>query len=420
MIMVIPQLVLTMLACLTFNDIINNYAAGNKNLFDKKFKNGLIAFGGLIGLTVVLYFTSGFYNEQDLSVLKQVKDLQPQVKEPIMSFFTALKEDRQALMINSIIRSLVFISIAGGLIYFYTKGVIKKQLLTILLTLAVFVDAITIDTKYFNSENFQDAEEYEANFSPSPADQQLLQDKSFYRVFNTTTSPFQDAKTSYYHYSVGGYNPAKLSLYQDLIENQLSKSPSNMPVFNMLNTKYFITGSPASPQVQLNPGALGQAWFVKTVKVVADAAAEMKALDNFNPKDTAIAQKQFVNTIKYNRNSADSNASIQLVNNDNDIVTYKSVNKNNGFGVFSEVYYDRGWLAFIDGKETAIAKVDYVLRGLSIPAGNHTIVFKFLPAAYKIGCLTTSIFTVVLILIILAALFMEYRKRRTGFTKINV
>lgn len=411
MIMVIPQLVLTMLACLTLNDLIKNNTTGKQILFDKKFKNGLIAFGVLVGLTLILYMTSDFYNAQDKNIIKQIKDVQPQIKEPVMSFFTALKEDRQALMINSIIRSLIFIGIATGLIYLYKKGTIKQQLLTILLTLAVFIDVITIDTKYFNSDNFQDAEEYEATFNPTPVDQQLLQDKSFYRIFNTTTSPFSDAMTSYYHYSVGGYNPAKLSLYQDLIENQLAKSPLNMPVLNMLNTKYFITGNPASPQVQLNPEALGQAWFVKTVKIVDGPAAEMKALDNINPKDTAVAQKQFENIIKYDANPADSSASIQLVNNDNDIVKYKSANKNNGFGVFSEVYYDRGWKAYIDGKETAIAKVNYVLRGLSIPAGNHAIEFRFEPQAYKIGSTFTSVFQVVLLLLIVVAVFVTLRKK---------
>lgn len=420
MIMVIPQLVLTMLACLTINHLIaekvsNNVTQkviNNKNLFDKKFKNGLIAFAALVGLTLILYFTSDFYSTQDKAVLKQVKDLQPQVKEAVMSFFTALKEDRQALMFNSIIRSIIFIGIATGLIYFYKKGIIKQLLLTILLTLTVFIDVITVDTKYFNSDNFLDAEEDKSTFNPTPADQQILQDKSFYRVFNTTAGPFTDAKQSYYHNSIGGYNPAKLSIYQDLIEYQLSKSPANMAVFDMLNTKYFITGNPASPQVQLNPGALGQAWFVKTVKIVDGPAAEMKALDNFNPRDTAVAQKQFESIIKYDSNAADSAASIQLVNNDNDIVQYKSGNKNNGFGVFSEVYYDRGWKAFIDGKETAIAKVNYVLRGLSIPAGNHTIEFRFKPQAYIIGCAFTSVFQIVMLLLLAVAVFMEVRNRK--------
>ena len=435
MIMVIPQLVLTILACLTINYLItekvsNNITGkannnitqkviNNKNFFNKNFKNGLIAFGVLVGLTLLLYFASDFYSLQDKAVLKQVKDLQPQVKEPVMSFFTALKEDRQALMLNSIIRSLIFISIATGLIYFYKKGIIKQLLLTILLTLTVFIDVITIDTKYFNGDNFLDAEEDKSTFNPTPADQQILQDKSFYRVFNTTAGPFTDAMQSYYHNSVGGYNPAKLSIYQDLIEYQLAKSPANMPVFNMLNTKYFITGNPASPQVQVNPGALGNAWFVKNVKLVNTPLEEMNALNNFHPKDTAVANKVYANAVKYDANAFDSSANIRLIKNDNDYIQYESNNSHNGFGVFSEVFYDRGWKAFIDKKETPVVKVDYVLRGLSIPSGKHNIEFRFEPMAYKTGSMTTSIFTVVLLLIILTAIFMEYKDYRKRTSKVN-
>jgi hypothetical protein len=418
MIMVIPQLVLTILACLLLNHLIENNLPADKNLFNKKFKNGLIAFGVLIGLTLVLYFSSDFYNFQDKELLKQVKDLQPQVKEPVMSFFTALKEDRQALMLNSIVRSIIFIGIAIGLIYFYKKGIIKQLLLTILLTLTVFIDVITVDTKYFNSENFLDAEEDQAAFTPTPADQQILQDKTFYRVFNTTVSPFSDTKQSYYHNSIGGYNPAKLSIYQDLIEYQLSKSPANMPVFNMLNTKYFISGNPSSPQVLPNPGALGNAWFVKAVKLVTTPLEEMNALTDFHPKDTAVANKEYASAVKYVNNAPDSSANIRLIKNDNDYIQYESNNNHNGFGVFSEVFYDKGWLAYIDNKETPIAKVNYVLRGLSIPSGKHNIEFKFEPKVYKLGSMITSIFTIVLLLIILAAIFMEYKEQRKA-TKVT-
>lgn len=410
MIMVIPQLVLPILACLTINHVIQEKASTGKNIFDKKFKKGLVAFGVLVVMALLIYATSDFYSGQDKMVLKQVKDLQAQIKEPVMSFFNSLKEDRQALMLNSIIRSIIFIGIATGLIYLFKKGIIKQQLLAILLTVAVFLDVITIDTKYFNSDNFQDPDEYEANFSPSPADQQILQDKSFYRVLNTTVSPFSDAMPSYYHNNVGGYNPAKLSIYQDLIERQLSKSPLNMPVYNMLNTKYIITGNPSSPQAQLNTGALGNAWFVKAVKFTNSAEEEMNALNDFHPKDTAVVNKEFQNAVKFDAGALDSSAAIKLIKNDNDYIKYESNNSHNGFGVFSEVYYDRGWKAFIDNKETPIVKVNYVLRGLSIPSGKHTIEFRFEPQVYKISSTITTVFSVILILLILGVIFIEYRE----------
>ncbi len=417
MLMVIPQLVLPMLACLSLNRILI-HTAGEKTLLQKNIQKGMIATAAVIVVALLIYFTSDFYSAHDQDIIKRVRDLQPQVKEPVMSFFSSLKEDRQALMLSSILRSFIFIAIAAALIYFFIKDRIKSLALTIAFTVLSFSDVMAIDTKYLNSGNYQEPEEYDNNFTPSAADQQILQDKSFYRVFNTSGNPFQDAMPSYYHNSIGGYNPAKLSIYQDLIERQLSKSPLNMPVFNMLNTKYFITGNPPNLQAQTNPGALGNAWFVKAVKLVDGPEQEMDALNDFHPKDSAVANKEFQSAIKYD-NALDSAAKIRLIKNDNDYIQYESNNTHNGFGVFSEVFYDRGWKAFIDNKETAIAKVNYVLRGLSIPAGKHNIEFKFEPSAYKLGSTVTTISTVIMILIILAVIFQEYTEYRKRMSKLT-
>ncbi|MDB5230241.1 MAG: hypothetical protein JWN76_1046 [Chitinophagaceae bacterium] len=419
MTMVIPQLVLPILACLSLNAIINYPLVVNKELFRKRFRNGLITTGVFFAIALMLYVSADFFTKADHYIIDQVKNLQQEVKEPVMSFLNALKEDRQALMINSILRSLFLILAAAGLIYIYLKGKIKPLLLTIIITVISFAEVMAVDVVYLNKDNYQEQEEYNGNFTPSAVDQQLLQDKSFYRIFNTTTDPFNDAMTSYYHNSVGGYNPAKLSIYQDLVERQLAKSPLNMPVYDMLNTKYFIAGNPAgggAPQVQLNPGALGNAWFVKNVKFVNGPEAEMTALNQFSPKDTAIVDQRFKQDVNYDQNGTDTTASIRLVKNDNDYIAYESVNAKNGFGVFSEVYYDRGWKAFIDNKETAIAKVNYVLRGLSIPAGKHKLEFKFEPQAHKLGSTITSIFQVILILLILAAVGMLVKNSRRPTT----
>lgn len=157
----------------------------------------------------------------------------------------------------------------------------------------------------------------------------------------------------------------------------------NRQVLNMLNTKYIIVNNPATnkPEVQLNPEALGPCWFVKTVQFVNGPAAVMKALNNFTPKDTAIIDAAQQSLVNYT-NTTDTAASIQLVKNDNDIIHYVSNSSSNGFAVFSEIYYNRGWKAYIDGKEVPIIQTDYVLRGLSIPAGKHEIVFEFKPASY--------------------------------------
>jgi hypothetical protein len=410
MLMVIPQFVLPMLACLSLNRILM-HTAGEKNLLQKKIQKGMIATGVLIVIAFLIYLMSDFYTVRDQAIIKHVRDVQPQIKEPVMSFFSSLKEDRQSLMLNSILRSFIFIAIAAALIYFFVKDKIKSLALAVAFTVLSFSDVMAIDTRYLNSGNYQDAEEYENNFTPSAADQQILQDKSFYRVFNTIGSSFQDAMPSYYHNSVGGYNPAKLSIYQDLIERQLSKSPLNMPVFNMLNTKYFITGNPSGPQAQLNPDALGNAWFVKAVRLVKTPLEEMNTLNDFHPKDSAVANEEFKTVIHYDAAGFDSTSNIRLIKNDNDYIQYESNNSHNGFGVFSEIFYDRGWKAYIDNKETPIARVNYVLRGLSIPSGKHNIEFKFVPQAHKIGSAFTTIFQIVMLLLVAVTIFVTMRNK---------
>ena len=185
------------------------------------------------------------------------------------------------------------------------------------------------------------------------------------------------ALVAYHHKTVGGYNPAKLSIYQDLIENQWYKFPKCMPTANMLNTKYFITGNIANDTIA-NKEALGNVWFVKGIQYEKDAASVMKALDNFNPRDTAIVEEKdkiaSLSTI-----GQDSLATIQLISNNNDDLLYKSNASKEQLAVFSEIYYAKGWKAYIDNKETPIVKVNYVLRGLVVPAGKHEIKFELKP-----------------------------------------
>ncbi len=414
MTLVIPQLVLPVLACLSLDKILTYDTLRDKTTFTKKFRNGLIAVGAFILIALMVYVGADFYSDKDLEVLKQVRNIpQTQVKEPLLAFFTGLKQDRQSLMLGTIFRTLFLSAIGAALIYFFFKGKLKPLVLTIVFAVLAFGDVMAVDLKYLNTDAYQDKEEYDTNnFTATTADKAILQDKGFYRVFNTTRDPFNDAMTSYFHHSVGGYNPAKLSIYQDLIEKQLAKSPVNLAVFNMLNTKYFIVGNPGNPQVQQNPDALGNAWFVKEVKWVNGAAEEMAALDHFSPRDTAVVDKQYQPLVHFDAGKANSAAVIQLVNNDNDYIEYSSSNASNGFGVFSEVYYNRGWKAFIDGKETPIAKVNYVLRGLSVPAGKHKIEFKFEPAAHVTGSRITAICQILLVLLFAGGLFADWRNRK--------
>jgi hypothetical protein len=223
---------------------------------------------------------------------------------------------------------------------------------------------------------------------------------------------FNDAITSYHHRSIGGYHAAKLSLYQDLIANQLAKQPMNMQVVNMLNTKYVIVPDSAGrPMAQMNPDALGSAWLVNRIRFVPNAAMEMKALNDFNAAEEAVVQESFKSSIP-KMPVPDSTATVKLDKNENDVVNYSFNASTDQFVVFSEVYYDRGWKAFIDGKEAPIVKTNYVLRGLYVPAGSHKIEFRFEPESYTMGSRITSISQIILVAVFLIALFMEFRRRK--------
>jgi uncharacterized membrane protein YfhO len=264
-------------------------------------------------------------------------------------------------------------------------------------------------------------------------DKQILADKSYFRVFNLV-NPFNENFTAYHFHAVGGYHPAKLRIYQELIERQLSQelniaastlqtNPAGLdsvqiPALNMLNTKYIIAKDPNTGNTsftQQNNGALGPVWFVKSLKVVNDAKEEMASFATLNPKDTAVLQKSFRDKISGATNWS-AEGSIKLDKNDNDLVEYSSSSNEEQFAVFSEVFYDAGWKAFIDEKQVPILKVNYVLRGLQVPAGSHKIIFKFEPDDYFLGRKLTTVFTIALLLLFAAAIFFEWRNRRIAAT----
>jgi len=199
-----------------------------------------------------------------------------------------------------------------------------------------------------------------------------------------------------------------------LIEHKLSAQQPNTYVFNMLNTKYFIKKdrNGQTEAYQKNDSALGNCWLVKKIQYVKDANAEMNSLGNFNPADTAVVQDAFKSSIPFEP-VVDSTATIVLVKNDNDVITYTFNATSNQFAVFSEVYYKSGWKAYIDGKEAPIVKVNYVLRGLAVPAGKHDIRFEFKPIGYIKGRKITSVAQVLLGILLLSALFMEWRNRKS-------
>lgn len=418
MIIVIPTFLLCMIAILSLQKLL--FRNEENAAFQKKIKNGFIITAGVFVVLFLIYFNLDYVSQGDTRLLRQVSQIpdatqKVALEQPVKAFLNGLKEDRQHLFLMDIFRSLFFIAIAGGAVWLYQRKVLKPVVVMAVIGVFAFVDVMAIDTNYLKSDNYQEKEENEAAFNPSPADQAILKDKSWYRVLdlsqgNIGTAFNGGALTAYHHKTIGGYHPAKLSIYQDLIEHQLYKYPNNQNVLDMLNTKYIIE-NPSATSVPPRPTNLGPVWFVKGIRFTNDAREEMTALDNLNTKDSAVANKSFANILKPGF-TADSAASIQLVKNENDVVTYTSKAPSEQLAVFSEVYYNKGWNAYIDGKETPYAKVNYVLRGMMIPAGEHTIVFKFEPRSHAIGWTITNICSFIMLLLLAAAIFTDVRKKK--------
>jgi hypothetical protein len=404
--LIIPQLLFPLLSVITLHQLF--FGETDKAFVWKKLKIAGLVMAGVFLIVLAMYSSfqyEGGEAEQIKTAINQQADKNQSAA--IQSAYNALKQDRQSLFADDILRSFIFIALAFACLWAYTKNKLKTSYAIIAILLLSSIDVLAEGRRYLNDEAFQSPDDQTAqNFTPSAADQQILQDTGYYRVLNLNSDAFQDALTSYFHNSIGGYHPAKLAIYQDLITYQLGNK-LNINVLNMLNAKYVITkNQQGQPEVQQNPGALGACWFVKNIEYVKDDAAAMKALDKNNPADTAVVEQDEKNKI----NSApvfDSAARIQLIKNDNDVITYTSNSNNNEFAVFSEIYYDRGWKAYIDNKEVPIIRTDYVLRGLSVPAGNHTIRFEFKPASfYSSKTIETIASAIVWLLIVFTAVVL--------------
>lgn len=412
MILVVPTFLLCMMAVMGLDKIL--FRTTDQVLLKKNFKKALIITGSVFAIALLMYMSLNYQTKQETELLKQVNQADAQVKEPVKAFFNALKEDRQGLFMGDIIRSLLFVLVAAAAIWFYIRRSIKPIVVLGIIGLFAMIDVFAIDTKYLSEENYQDQEQYDENFAPSKEDQQIMQDKSYYRVLDLRggiSGAFNSgALTAYFHKSIGGYHPAKLSIYQDLIEKQLYNFPNCMPVINMLNTKYIINSDGKTSQVIPNPQALGPVWFVKAIRWVNGPKEEMNALTNFNPKDTVVIDRSFEKAANMPF-TYDSSARIELQKNDNDDMVYRSTAATPQFAVFSEVYYNKGWKAYIDGKETDYVKANYVLRAMPVPAGEHTIEFKFDPQSYKIGSTITILCSVLMLLLLGLGFWKTYRNK---------
>ncbi len=372
MILIIAEFTIPLFAIVTLNKILNSNL--NQVFYEKYLKLSYYIVAG-ISLLFALFpsLFLDFLSEKDLMPISS------SIKTP-SAFLDSIILDRSSILISDAWRSFIFISISFGILIMFLKQKIKKQYVIILLGILITTDLWNVNKRYLNDDNFVRKNKMKNPYKPTQADNFILNDKDpNFRVFNQSVNTFNDASTSYFHKSIGGYHGAKLKRYQELIELQISKG--NMNVLNMLNTKYFIT-SDGRPQI--NSNALGNAWYIKNISLVNSADEEISALSNFDPSTTAIVDKRFANNL-IEIDKKNNNSSINLEIYKPNYLKYNCNNEVAQIAVFSEIFYDKGWNAYIDGVKKDHYRVNYVLRALNVPEGEHVIEFKFEPKVYAMG-----------------------------------
>jgi hypothetical protein len=328
------------------------------------------------------------------------------------AFIDALKSDRMTLYSADLLRSGFFLFLASGALWLFVKGKFAQNTTIVMVGLVMIFDLVFVDKKYVDSEGFASKREVEVPFQETPADAMILQDKSHYRVFEVDGN-LSSARASYFHKSIGGYSAVKPRRMQQLFDYQIANN--NVEVLNMLNVKYVIQTDSAGASVPVvNPGANGNAWFVKKIKVLKTPDDVMKALKGLDTKNVAVFSSNKVGTEYMNsrlKEDWNANGTIKLDVYNPNYLKYTAINGDMGLAVFSEIYYQNGWNAYIDGKLTDHFPVNYVLRALVVPAGTHTIEFKFEPQVVQTGSTITLISFIGMLLLLIGGIYFENKKR---------
>jgi len=398
MTLVIAELSIPILALLALSEVFKRDI--DKEKIFKAVRNSFIIVGGF---SLVFFLIPGaFFNFISPS------DVQYQQSFPDW-LMEAIHADRKSLLSQDAMRSLIFIVLSAGAIMLYLKAKLKRNYVFAVLIVLGIIDMWGVNKRYLNEDNFVSKSKMERPYKQTAADKQILNDKDpYYRVFNLSVDPFADASTSYFHKSVGGYHGAKLRRYQELYNHQIQQN--NMNVLNMLNTKYFIqAGQNNMPIAHLNPQALGNAWFIDEFSFIENADEELEALTNFKPESTAIVDNRFAHMLTDIKFGNDIQATIYLEKYSPKHLEYRSKSDYKEVAVFSEIYYEKGWNAYIDGIPSNYFRVNYVLRAMVIPKGEHVIEFKFEPKAYYVGEKISLTSSVLLILLVIGGAFIEIK-----------
>ena len=396
-ILVIAEITMPLLGFLALQSLVEAKKVG-----EDLSKKVLTAGGIVVALALVcLMFTSGFEGRSDAQM--------PEWLTPM------LIDARRAMLSADCWRSIIFVAFGTAVVWFYTKSQkFTTPLLAIALGVLVLADMWPVAKRFMNDSHFSQGNAYEKEFKMQPWEKQILdsdKDPNF-RVFNLTASPFNDARTSYYLKSIGGYSAAKLRRYQDLIDQHLSKM--HMPVINMLNTKYIIVPDQqtGAPVVQYNPDAMGNAWFVEKIVEAKTPNEECDKLMTLDLHREAVVGSDYINNVKDLNPGADSLAHISLTKYTPEYIEYDAECSKPGTVIFSEIFYSHGWKAIVDGKPADLYRANYMLRAMNLEPGKHHIRLEFRPESVDKGNVISITFVVLMYLIIAGILLSNLRKSK--------
>jgi hypothetical protein len=421
MTLVMAGVLVPLLAVLALRDI-----SGGAVTREKALKSVITAALVTGGVALIFFLVPGIAGSFLRPDEKAIPDSLTWIKDAMIA-------DRKMMLRADALRSAVLIGLGALLLWLFLKEKIKAKYALIGLGALFLIDQMPVDTRYLGASGFETKRSAVNSFAPTQADKEILSDKDDYRVLNLTVSVFNDASTSYHHKSVGGYSGVKMKRYQELIEDGLTDDINSLitslrsatwwedaegvmkhlNTLNMLNTRYVIINPDASPLT--NRYACGNAWLVNKVSLVENADAELQAIKSVNPKEEAIVDRRFSDMISVTDTQGTAGDTIFLTSYEPNMLTYTSELSAERIAVFSEIYYRYGWQAYIDENPAEHFRTDYVLRGMTLPAGKHTITFRFEPRSYKTGnkvSMTGSL--VLLALLVLAALSQTKVLRRNG------
>ena len=427
-ILVIAEFTIPLLAALALKQIVDEPEELKKQMKFVYISLGLTA-GVAFLMAVAPGIMSPFVSEQETQMIASIQGMDANTQHLIISNIESM---RQAMVSADAWRSVVIILIGFALLMAFRFRKLPGKYMIVALAVLCLIDLWQVDKRYLNDGMFVPRSERENPHQPTAADAKILQDRSLnYRVLNFAVSTFNDNETSYFHKSVGGYHPAKLRRYQEMIDayiapqmqaamGEISTKGGDMqkvdgrkvfPVLNMLNTKYFILPLQGGTTVALqNPYAQGNAWFVNKIVYVGDANAEYAQVAKINLQTEAVADKKFESALGQAITN-DSTATVRLTSYQPNNLRYTVDSKNGGIVVFSEIYYP-GWTATVDGTPTPIARVNYILRAITVKPGKHTVVFDFHPSSIRTTEIIAYISLVLLLLAIVGTVYVEFRKSR--------